>query len=334
MMDERVPIELGPSDLREIGVIAAMFAVLPLLPLSRFQFRILTILLVFTLFAVGLNLIFGHTDQLFLFVGGLGAVGAYTTVILGNALEVTPWLTLPAGVAFAGLIGGLVSYIAARRNMTVILIAIFTFALQLAIIETLIGAQSVTGGTVGMTVERVSIESEYTFYYLFLVLLVGYLLIYAHLVNSRFGYATMAIRQDEVAASSLGVDPVRYKVIAGVIGAMMIGLVGALYGFWSGRILPSTYEFLTIDVLVLIMVTLGGLRTLAGPVVGAVLVMWIEEYLGPFINGVLPGGIRWRLVIFGVLLIVLYLHFRAGIVPKVKEYVGTRRIADPAREGG
>lgn len=318
-MNGPLPIQLSGSNRREIAVIALFFGLLPALPLSRLQFRLLTILVVFILFTIGLNIIFGHTDQLFLFVGGLAAVGAYTAVILGNYLAITPWITLPVGVLFAGFIGGTVSYIAAKRNMTIILIAIFTFALQLAIIQVITGAQSVTGGTVGLAVERVIIDSAYVFYYIFFGLLVGFLLLYAHLVNSRFGLATMAIRQDEVAAAANGVNPVKYKVMAGTLGAMMIGLTGAIYGFWSGRISPSTYEFLTIDVLVLIMVTLGGLRTLSGPVIGGIIVMLIEEELGPFINDVMPGAVRWRLVLFGVLLIVLYLYFREGIVPKAKE---------------
>lgn len=329
-MNGDLPIQLSGSHKKEIAVITVIFALLPLLPLSRLQFRLLTILVVFILFTIALNIIFGHTDQLFLFVGGLAAVGAYTSTILGNSvLGVTPWVTLPAGVLFAGFLGATVSYIAAKRNMTVILIAIFTFALQLAIIQVLVGAGSVTGGTVGLSIDDVIIDSAYVFYYIFFFLLVGFLLLYSHLANSEFGYATMAIRQDEVAAASLGVDPVRYKVIAGGLGAMMIGLVGAIYGFWSGRITPGTYEFLTIDVLVLIMVTIGGLRTLSGPVIGAIIVIFIEDELGPIFRDILPTEIRWTLVIFGALLIILYLYFRDGIVPKAKELYRERRADRP-----
>lgn len=135
MIGERLPVALDRSNGREIAIIVAILAILPLFPLSNYEFDIVTRLLIFVLFAVALNIIFGHTDQLFLFVGGLGAVGAYTTAILGVEIGITPWATLPIGVLFAGFIGATVSYVAARRNLTVILIAIFTLALQLAIIE-------------------------------------------------------------------------------------------------------------------------------------------------------------------------------------------------------
>lgn len=294
----------------EIGVILLFFVVLPIFAVSGYYLRIFTIIIVFALFSVSLNVIFGHTDQLFLFVGGLAGMGAYTTVIAANALGTTPWITLPLGVVVAGLIGGTVSYIAAKRRFTVILVAIFTLALQLSIVELFTGARDLTGGSVGMPVEGVGIQSNLVFYYLFVAVLLAFLLSYARMVDSRYGLAFETIRQDELAAAATGVDVVKYKVIAGTVGSLMLGLAGGIYAFWAGYISPGTFAFVSIDVLVLIMLTLGGMRTLSGPVVGAVAVVSIEEILASY-----P---QWRLVIFGSLLIVLYLNFRQGIVPNVK----------------
>lgn len=306
--------ETGYLRRAEVGwilAIGAFFALLPLVARSRPRLRMITLMVAFALFTVGLNIVFGHTDQLFLFVGGLAGVGGYTTVILADTMGLSPWLTLPMAVALAGLLGGVVSYIAARRNMTIILIAIFTFALQLALNDFFVGARNITGGSVGTSVEGVGIESNHRFYYFFVGLLVLYLVTYAVLMNSKYGLSFMAVRQDQVAASSIGVDIIRTKVIAGTVGALMIGLGGAAYAFWAGYISPGTYSFQAVDVLVLIMVTLGGMRTLTGPVVGAVLVVGINEILASY-----P---RWRLVIFGSILIVLFLAFREGVVPKLGE---------------
>lgn len=316
---KRVRADEGRAAAVKIAALTAVFAALPLFVGSGYRLRIVTLLVVFTLFTVSLNVVFGHTDQLFLFVGGLGAVGAYTSVLVADALGVTPWLTLPLGVAAAGVVGGTVSYIAAKRNFTVILIAIFTLALQLSITEFLVGAREITGGGLGTTVDA-GIESDLVFYYLFVAVLVVFLVLYERLVASRFGLAFDVIRQDDVAASSVGVDVVRYKVAAGVFAASMIGVVGALYGFWIGRISPGTFSFQSIDVLVLIMLTLGGMRTTLGPAVGAGVVMVIEEFLASYPH--------WRLVIFGSLLIVLYLYFREGIVPKVRELYDDSGIDD------
>ncbi len=326
-MPSRIPWDLLSRDLTKIGVIAVAFAILPLFAVRRFHMRVFTILIAFILFGIALNIIFGHTDQLFLFVGGLGAVGGYTMVLLADTVGVTPWLTLPVGILFAGVVGAAISYVAAKRNMTLILIAIFTLALQLALMEFIVGAGDLTGSSVGMPVEDVIIDSDRTFYYVFFAMLVLYLVIYSRLMDSRYGYAFMAIRQDEVAASSIGVDTVHAKVVAAAVGSMMIGAVGGVYALWSGWISPDPYQFLRADVFILIIITLGGLRTLTGPVVGGVVVIGLREF-------VLDDYPQWHLVIFGVLLIGLYLYFRSGIVPTVTEFVKAHRHRLPVLGDG
>lgn len=311
------------DELAWMAGIALVFGLLPLVATSRPQLRMITLMASFALFTIGLNVVFGHTDQLFLFVGGLAAVGGYSTVILAESTGLSAWLTMPMAVGLAGALGGTVSYIAARRNMSIILIAIFTFALQLALNEFFVGARHITGGSVGISTDVVNIESNLTFYYMFVVLLMLYLLVYAALMNSKYGLSFMAVRQDQVAAGSVGVDIIRTKVIAGTIGAVMIGMAGAFYAFWTPWISPGTYSFQAIDVLVLIMLTLGGMRTLTGPVVGAILLVAI--------NDVLASYQQWRLVIFGSILIVLFLAFREGIVPMASDL--RRRIMDRLREG-
>ena len=304
----------------KIGLIAVVFAVLPLLSDSSLIRRLFVLVVLFAMFAIALNIVFGHTDQLYLFVGALAGIGGYTTVIAANALGVTPWVTIPAGVVLSGLIGGAVSYIAARRRFTVILIAVFTLTLQLAVSQFLVGNNSLTGGTTGLPVERLGVESNLVFYYVIVAVFLGFVLLYDRLVHSRFGVAFNAIREDELAAESVGVEIVRYKTFAGALGAMLIAITGILYGFYEGRLFPSIYSFNNIDVAILIMLTLGGLRTLLGPIVGAAFIFYVNERLAET-----P---EYRLILFGVLLIVLFLNFREGIVPKVSELL-ERRGYDP-----
>lgn len=301
-----------------IGLVVTAFAALPILATSGYRLRVFTLMVGFALFAIALNVVFGHTDQLFLVVGGLAGVGGYGTVYTAIQLGVTPWLTLPVGILIAGALGGLISYIAAKRKFTVILIAIFTLALQLALSQFFNGARAITGATDGLVVPSLFIEGRLAFYYVFVLVLVVFVVGYDRLVHSRHGLAFEAIRDDELAAASSGIDVVRYKTFAGLLAAMMIGLVGALYGFSEGRLFPAIYAFTAIDVLVLIMLTIGGMRTLYGPIVGAVLIYTINEFLANY------GG--WRTFVFGVLLIVLFLYFRAGIVPKAAEIAEDRGV--------
>jgi len=304
--------------LLEIGVVTAVFALLPAVAVTSYRLRVFTLMVGFALFAIALNVVFGHTDQLFLFVGGLAGVSAYAAVFAATTLGVTPWLTLPLGVVLAGLLGAGVSYVAARQQFSVILIAVFTLALGLALDQFFIGARSITGGSDGVVVRDLLVHDRLAFYYLFVVVLLGFMLGYDRLVASRYGLAFEAIREDELAAASVGLDVVRYKTLAGLLAAMMIGLAGAIFGFSEGYVAPAVFSFSSVDVLVLIMLTLGGMRTLLGPVVGAVLIYAIDVALAG------TGG--WRTFVFGVLLIVLFLYFRAGIVPKVRALLAKRGV--------
>lgn len=294
-----------------IGIVLAAFALLPVLATSSYRLRVFTLMVGFALFAIALNVVFGHTDQLFLFVGGLAGVSAYSAVYTAGELGVTPWLTLPIGVVLAGLLAATVSYIAAKRRFTVIIIAIFTLALQLSLNQIFIGARDITGGSDGIVVPNLLVTNRLVYYYLFVGLLAVFAIGYDRLVHSRYGLAFEAIREDEVSAAASGVDVVKYKTFAGTLGGVMIGLVGALYGFSEGFLAPAVYSFTSVDVLVLIMLTLGGMRTLLGPIVGAVIVFWI--------NQVLAQTQGWRTFVFGVLLIVLFLYFRQGVVPWAAE---------------
>jgi branched-chain amino acid transport system permease protein len=317
MTDNTVGVERRVRALK-IGVIAVVFAALPLLTSSSLLRRLFFLVMLFSMFGIGLNIVFGHTDQLYLFVGALAGVGGYATVIAANTLGVTPWVTIPVGLVFTGLLGGAVSYIAARRQFTVILIAVFTLTLELAINQFLVGSSQLTGGSTGLPVDQLLIESDLVLYYIIAVVFLVFVLLYDRLIHSRFGIAFSAIREDELAAESVGVQIVRYKTLAGVIGAMLIGFTGILYGFFEGRLYPSTYSFNNIDVALLIMLSLGGLRTLYGPIVGAAFIFFIEEQLA--------DTPEFRIIIFGTLLIVLFLYFRSGIVPRVTQFLERRNL--------
>jgi len=309
---------LPRDELRNLGIAAAILLVAPLPVMgSSYYLGVLIHVVVFAMFAVALNIVFGETDQLFLFMGGLAGIGAYGTALFTNWFGLSAWLTMIAAALFAGLVGLVVSWISARRNFTVVLISILTLNLQLVITEIMVGARDLTGGSTGFTYEEYfSLEAiggvlglgpELLIYYISLILLMVILLVYVWLVNARFGVAFDAIREDELAAASIGIDVVRYKVIAGFLAAFVFGLVGPFYAREASYILPSAFTFLTVDVLVLIVLIVGGLRTTLGPIVGAVIVVAIEEILGATLT-------NWRTAIFGILLIALFLYFRRGVV--------------------
>ncbi|MDS0295512.1 branched-chain amino acid ABC transporter permease [Halogeometricum luteum] len=326
------------AEARNVAVVAALFAVAPLAVLgSSYYESVLAHLLLIALFAVALNIVFGHTDQLFLFVGGLAGVGAYGTALLADALSVSAWVTLPVAALVCGLIGLLVSYVSAKRKFTVVLISILTLNLQLVFSEVFVGARDLTGGStgfpyeyfeLGVVAEAIGVEEKLVLYYLVLLLLVATLGVYLRLVHSKYGVAFDAIREDEIAAESIGIDVVRYKTIAGFVAAFLIGLTGAFFARESGYILPGGFTFLAVDVVVLIVLVVGGLRTTLGPIVGAVIVVGIEEFLSSA-----QSLQSWQSAIFGALLIVLFLYFRRGVVRSVRDALDDAGLTGD-REGG
>lgn len=318
------------SEYRRILGVGALLALVPaVIGQSSYMVRVSVIAMLFALLAIALNLVFGHTDQLFLFVGGLTGVGAYTTALSADALGVSAWLTLPLGMALCGIIAGLVCYVSAKRDFTVILISILTLNLQLAFGAFFVGARSITGGSTGFAFDglalssagavvesTVGVDGNVVLYLLLVALVTLALATYVRLINSKYGLAFEAIREDELAAESVGLDVVRYKTIAGVLSGALIGLTGVMYVGLTNYVSPPLFTFHHVDVLVLIMLIVGGLRTTYGPLVGAWIVIVVRE--------VLSVATEYQTAVFGALLIALFLYFRSGVVPAV-ERMGRRR---------
>lgn len=328
---------LPTGELRNVGIVVALLALAPLPVLgSTYYESVLAHLVVVAMFAVALNIVFGQTDQLFLFMGGLAGVGGYGTALLADSLGISAWITLPIAALFAGLIGLVVSWVSAKRKFTVVLISILTLNLQIVFVEVFVGAREYTGGSTGFRYDYfefgtissiVGVGEKVVLYYVMLAVLLGLLVLYVWLVNSKFGVAFAAIREDETAASSIGIDVVRYKVIAGFLAAFIFGLIGPLYAQEAGYILPGAYEFLTVDVLILIVLIVGGLRTTLGPVIGAGIVVAIEEFL-------VTNFTDWREPIFGIMLIFLFLYFRSGVVPVIDDLVEQYRSNGDGQSDG
>lgn len=309
-----------------------VFAILAIAPFliveagATFRARLLLLVLIFACFAIALDIVFGQTDQLFLFLGALAGVGAYTVAGLTDLLGINPWLVLPISALAAGVIGLMVSYVAARRRMTIIVIAILTLSLQLVSEQVFEAWISLTGGTTGIRFNGLEIPllvelfdqvfdprvgGRIATYYVILVGFIAIVLGYRHMMNSKYGLAFKAIRQDEVAAESIGINVIKYKVIAGFTAAFIIGAIGPFYAQSEAWVTPSLFTFIRVDVIVLIMLVLGGMRTLTGPIVGAAIVIYLNEML--------RFAERWTTAIFGFLLIILFLYFREGIVPKGRD---------------
>jgi branched-chain amino acid transport system permease protein len=310
---------------------AAILAVLP--PLwfedSRYTTGLAVKALVFASYAVGFNLIFGSTNQLFLCVGALAGVGGYGAAILADRASFPLAAGVVVGTASAATVGGLLSWIAVRRSLGVIFTGIVTLVFALAFENLLFGRSDLTGGDTGhllRSAARDAADNRVGGYYLFFGLLVAFLIVFRALQRSHVGWAFRALRDDETAAELAGVHVARYRIYAAVVGSAMIGLTGALYAYSTGFISPATYAFDQVDVRVLVIVAVGGFGTLLGPVLGAAVFAFVDEALN--------ASLQLREVFYGAFLIAIFLGFRRGVLETTRtvlERLLQRRIRPTLR---
>jgi ABC-type branched-subunit amino acid transport system permease subunit len=274
----------------------------------------------FACYAVGFNVIFGSTGQLFLCTGALAGLGGYASAILSDRHGLPMVLAMLLASLMAAAAGGLLSWIAVSRSLGVIFTGIVTLAFALAFQNLLLGQRDLTGGETGLVVEAGSdtlLGEQVAPFYVFVALLTAYLALFRALQRSHVGWAFRALRDDEIAAELAGVDVKRYRVLAGTLGSGMIGLAGALYAHSEGFISPSTFSFGEVDVLVIVMLAFGGIGSLLGPVVGAAAFAVLEEWMDSFNE--------YRLIITGSVILVLFLALPRGVVPTVQVLVGRLR---------
>jgi branched-chain amino acid transport system permease protein len=302
--------------------------VLALVPLwlgdSRYLMRLAVDALVFGAYAVAFNVIFGSTNQLFLCVGALAGVGGYASAILADRAGLPMAVGMVVATALATALGGFLSWVAVRRSLGVIFTGIVTLAFSLSFASLVLGQRNLTGGETGLLVdagEGTFLRDRVAAYYLFLGTLVAFLAVFRALQRSHIGWAFRALHDNELAAELAGVAVARYRVYAGLIGSAMLGITGALFAHTDGFISPSTYEFGHVDVRVLVMLAFGGLGTLLGPVLGTIVFAILDEVLVDFE--------QLRTVLYGLLVIALFLGFKRGAVPAAADFL--RLLARKAR---
>lgn len=277
-------------------------------------------LLCYALFACAFNLLLGYTRMLsFGHAAFFGAAGYVT----GWLIETRGWGTLSGiagGVLVAILLGAVIGAIAVRRRG--IYFAMITMALA-QLVYFLCLESSFTGGENGLqAIPRgrlfgfIDLERDGAMYYFVLVVFLAAYLLIRRIVRSPFGQVLKAIRENEPRAISLGYRVDRYKLLAFVLSAGLAGLAGSLKALVLGfATLSDVSQGSSGDVILMTM--LGGSGTFLGPVVGAGVVLTLEEYLSDRVGA-------WATVIIGVIFVVCVMVFRRGFVGEIERWFGYR----------
>jgi branched-chain amino acid transport system permease protein len=290
---------------RLLGIIAVAAALLALPPFlaGGFTLHLMTTGLYYTILAASWNLLAGFTGQFSLAHHAFAAIGAYTSGLLIRYYGTPIWLSIAAGVVVAAALG----YALGRMvlSMRAIYLAIATWAFAETIHILLTAAYPITRGELGLNVPPLFRNLDPTAYYvLFAALTVVSVTIMYAIVKSPFGYFMRAIRDDDLRAESLGVDTTRVKVLVFTVASAFAGLAGAIYGHYLVVLSPQMADFNEMAKLI-IMVVLGGLGTVLGPLIGAAPVQILTTYLQKY-------G-EWDLVIFAVVVIALMRTHVGGI---------------------
>lgn len=302
---------------RPYAPIIGVVAILALVPLwfsdSRSMMTVITTGMLFGAYTIAFNLIFGSTGQLFLCVGALAGIGGFGSAILTDRVGLPMVIGILVAGLVAGLFGAVLSWVAVSRSLDTIFTGIVTLTFSLSYESFILGRRDLTGGENGLPISAGSdsiLADQVTPYYLFLGLVALYLVLFRVIQRSHLGWAFRALRDDETAAQLAGVDVARYRVYAGLIGAIMLGVAGAMFAHHRSFIGDSTFAFGNVDVRVLVMLAFGGIGSLLGPVVGAVAFTALDE--------VLVDYAQLREALYGVVALILFLGFRRGAVPAVE----------------
>lgn len=299
-------------------VILALLIVTPLFLDSYYHF-LAALAFVNVIVAIGLNLLTGNAGQISLCHSSFMAIGAYATTYLYTKLGLTFWLALPVGAIIAALFGLLLGFPALRlRGFYLAIVTLgFLEIVQIAIEQT----PAITGGVRGMSSARpflfgYRLSSDLAMYYLILAVALAGIWCARSILASPTGRAFNAIRNSEVAAQTLAMPLARVKLTAFVISAFYAGISGGLFASLVGFIDPLEFGIWT-SIRHVVFIVVGGLGSVAGSVIGAVVLTILPELL--------RGFKEYNEFVFGGLLLVTLMVFPKGLVglwPKPSVRIG------------
>ena len=255
------------------------------------------------LLALGLNLVLGYTGQLNLGQSAFFGIGAYVTTILVKTYHWNFWLAALAAVAFAGVVGLALAAFAVRLRGHYLAIASLGFAV--ITYQILVNWEKVTEGVRGIYGILPPVGSTIGMFYLVAGIAVVVYWLMDNLVRSPIGDTLRAIREDEVSAASLGVRSYVWKAFAFSVGSSVGALAGVFYPGFVGTLVPDAFNIVE-SFTMMAMVIVGGMGTMIGPVIGAVVLTFLPELLRGF------GELR--LMIYGLALTLVVLFMPGGIV--------------------
>lgn len=305
-----------------LGVVAVAAIVMPFVS-EMYQVTIWVFALIYVVLGLGLNITVGLAGLLDLGYVAFFGIGAYTYAILNTRFGLDFWLCLPIGGLVGALLGILLGFPILRLRGDYLAIVTLGFGSIAKIVYE--NWEGVFNGAKGIgKIARpglfgidMNISAATTFtYYLMLLMVLFTIFITNRLKDSRIGRAWMALREDEIACVAMGVDMARTKLSAYALGAFWAGLVGVIFASQTTYINPASFDFM-LSAIVLSMVVFGGMGSIVGVVVAALVLSLLPEYLRAVED--------YRMLVFGAAMVLMMIFRPQGLISNVRKTYGARR---------
>ena len=300
----RTVLRLFPKILLVVLVLAV-----PVLMPNNYYMGLANLSLIYIIVAIGLNFIYGYTGYISFAQAGFFGIGAYTSALLAVDGHMSFWVTLPISGLVATVVGIMLGIPALKLSGHYLAMCTIGFGI---IVQMILqnwtafthGAQGI-GGIPGISLGPLAISNPTQYYYFTLVFACLAVLLSWAIEHSNLGRSFKAVREDEIAASTSGINLTFTKVFSFALSAMFAGLAGSLYAHMSSYISPDTFSF-DQSIIFFTMVLVGGAGTVWGPIVGAVLLTFIPELLR-FLQ-------EYYMALFGIGICLAMLFMPQGIV--------------------
>jgi len=292
----------------------------PLFINNDFYLHGLILIFVWGAFSGAWNIISGYAGMVSLGHNAFFGIGAYTSTILFLNFGLTPWLGMFVGGILAACVGVLMGIVCFRLRSHYFALATLAFGQVCHIIA--VNWRDLTKGSEGLTMPiqanilNMAFENKISYVYVGFFLLLAVITISYAIEHSKLGYYLTAFKENEDAARALGVKTGRVRLIAMAISSFLAAIIGSFYAQYLVFIDPSSVIRLQISIQVAMFAIVGGLATVLGPAVGAIIFIPIDIMLRAKLGTALPGI---HMIIYGIILIVVLLFMPKGIYGTIKE---------------
>lgn len=293
--------------------------VLPFIVPNSFYLDLIIRMAINAIVVLGLNLLIGFAGQISLGHAGFLGIGAYASAVLPTHFNLHPLIAMAAGAITSGALAALIARPIFKLKGHYLAMATLGLGIILAIIFK--NETRWTGGPDGMPVSPMELfgyqlTNERQWYWVIAALLVVSIWGSINMIDSPFGRALRALHGSEVASRVVGVNVARYKAIIFVMSAMFASIMGSVSGHYVGFVSPNIADFFH-SIELMTMVVIGGMASVYGSLVGAVLLTALPELLATFEG--------WETVVFGMILIIFMIAMPRGLVPTLATKLGWNR---------